>query len=591
MVKSVQNILLVENQDLLTDSHIIALENSGFNLLRASSKGQAFKEIQEKGRSIHLVLMDINLEKTYDGIETAAEIQKKHDNPFIFLSLQTDADFLRKIECVNSYGCVLKNSGEAFLLSSIQTALKLYKTQKILTQKNIKIKAIIKKSHSTDEIENSVIINTFPDMLFNISKDGLIRSYYASKNSDTYLPPKMVLHKNLQEILPAKVLKQVKKSIDRAIILQEGIVIEYELFFQGEKHFFENRFIAISDNEVFLFARDISNIKQNEEVVLKAHFNQGAIGIIVTSPTKQWLKINQKACDILGYTKGELKQKTFEEIMHPEDLFKNKNQLNLMLAGEIEVYESEKRFIKKDSQICFVQLGVSCLRNEDGSVRYFILSLNDISPLKKVENALRISEAKYKIIAEYTNNWEIFLDKNQELVYMNHECERISGYTQEDYMTGHKKLPVIFFYPDMTKNFAENDISRTDLNKKNFKEYEQDLIHKNGFKKIISVLIQPVILEDNQFVGIRISIRDITERKRQEEKKLFKNTVHLKMQKFASLGALSSEVCHEIKQPLHVIRLIIDTILMRTKKRNGPAEEIDQQNFNDLNSGRVKYFV
>ncbi|MGB7085854.1 MAG: PAS domain S-box protein, partial [Phormidesmis sp.] len=52
----------------------------------------------------------------------------------------------------------------------------------------------------------------------------------------------------------------------------------------------------------------------------RATFEQAAVGIALVGLQGQWLRVNQKLCDIIGYTSAELAQKTFQEITHPDDL-------------------------------------------------------------------------------------------------------------------------------------------------------------------------------------------------------------------------------------------------------------------------------
>lgn len=66
------------------------------------------------------------------------------------------------------------------------------------------------------------------------------------------------------------------------------------------------------------------------------------------SLTGDWLAVNQKLCDIVGYTKEELLKITFQDITHPDDLAPDLALVEKMLKDEIQTYSLEKRYIKKN---------------------------------------------------------------------------------------------------------------------------------------------------------------------------------------------------------------------------------------------------
>lgn len=73
------------------------------------------------------------------------------------------------------------------------------------------------------------------------------------------------------------------------------------------------------------------------------------IGMAVTSPSsKRWLHVNQTLCDILGYPRAELVEKTWAELTHPDDLAENVALFDRVIRGESDGYKMEKRFIRKD---------------------------------------------------------------------------------------------------------------------------------------------------------------------------------------------------------------------------------------------------
>ena len=128
------------------------------------------------------------------------------------------------------------------------------------------------------------------------------------------------------------------------------------------------------------------------EDLFHAYFERGPIGMAITSPEeKRWVRVNRRLCDLLGYSREELLKITWTELTHPDDIEKNIEQFNRVLAGDNEGYRLKKRFLRKDGSIIYISLYVRCIRNPDGSVKHILALLQDITEQKRAEDALRLS--------------------------------------------------------------------------------------------------------------------------------------------------------------------------------------------------------
>ncbi|HEX5081033.1 MAG TPA: PAS domain S-box protein, partial [Blastocatellia bacterium] len=110
----------------------------------------------------------------------------------------------------------------------------------------------------------------------------------------------------------------------------------------------------------------------DSEARFRAIFENAAVGIARVGPDGGWLEVNQRLCDIVGYSREELMTQTFADITHPDDLVEDVGALRRMLAGEIDTYSTEKRYFRKDGSVVWVDLTVSMTRKADGSPDYFI---------------------------------------------------------------------------------------------------------------------------------------------------------------------------------------------------------------------------
>jgi PAS domain S-box-containing protein len=142
-------------------------------------------------------------------------------------------------------------------------------------------------------------------------------------------------------------------------------------------------------------AIDVTSIRKYEvelkrsEARFRGTFENAAVGIAHTDLEGRWLKVNQTLSEITGYTQVELYQMTFMDITHPDDIDKDLMEFNRLLKSEISSYAMEKRYIRKNRKIVWIDLTVSLIRDEEGSPVFTIAIIQDISERKYFEDQLR----------------------------------------------------------------------------------------------------------------------------------------------------------------------------------------------------------
>jgi PAS domain S-box-containing protein len=127
-------------------------------------------------------------------------------------------------------------------------------------------------------------------------------------------------------------------------------------------------------------------------------FNQAAVGIAHVGVDGSWLRVNQKLCEIVGYTQAELLTGTFQDITYPYDLETDLDYVQQLLSNEVQSYSLEKRYIHKDGSLVWINLTVSLVRRQNpqdptqpGEPRYFISVIEDIRDRKQAEQDLHAS--------------------------------------------------------------------------------------------------------------------------------------------------------------------------------------------------------
>ena len=124
---------------------------------------------------------------------------------------------------------------------------------------------------------------------------------------------------------------------------------------------------------------------KESEARLRSYFEFPVAGIAITSLDMGWLEVNPALCDMLGYSQQELSGMTWDELTHPDDLAADVAQFERVLASEINTYAIEKRFIRKNGDVFWTTLSVSCVRKPGGSVDYMVALLQDITIRKQLE--------------------------------------------------------------------------------------------------------------------------------------------------------------------------------------------------------------
>ncbi|MCJ8283330.1 MAG: PAS domain S-box protein, partial [Rivularia sp. ALOHA_DT_140] len=165
----------------------------------------------------------------------------------------------------------------------------------------------------------------------------------------------------------------------------------------------ESEFTEEEIKIIELMAKDIGNsiasveteaaLRKNEKL-FRSTFEQAAIGIAHLNPEGCFLRVNQGFCDILGYSEAELLQKGFVDITDPEDLAPDLEYVRQMLAGEIDNYSREKRYIHSNGSIVWANLTVSLVKQDSGEAEYFVAIVKNISVRKQAEIDLKESKSK-----------------------------------------------------------------------------------------------------------------------------------------------------------------------------------------------------
>jgi len=238
------------------------------------------------------------------------------------------------------------------------------------------------------------IIQFSEDAIISKSLDGIVTSWNPGAEAMFGYSADEMIGKSMQILFPKDRQHEEDAILER---LQRGEKVEsfetVRLRKDGTKIYVSATISPIrgSSGEIIgasKIARDITERKQQEaalqesEARFRSTFDAAAIGMALVSLEGRFIQVNAALCNIVGYTEAELTQKTFRDIVYPEDMENDLELMEELLAGRRQSYQMEKRYIKKDGQVIWILLSGSVVRDSAGKVLYFIAQIQDINEHK-----------------------------------------------------------------------------------------------------------------------------------------------------------------------------------------------------------------
>ena len=292
---------------------------------------------------------------------------------------------------------------------------------------------------------------------------------------------------------------------------------------------------------------------RSSEAAFRGYFNMGTVGMCVTSPQKGWVAVNDRLCQMLGRTAEELASMTWADLTHPDDLHADLERFNRVLAGEIDTYQLEKRFIHKTGQVIHTMLSVTCQRNPDGSVRHLLASLVDITARKQAELQVSALHQRLELACQAAGlgiwDWDVVTnricwDEQMYAIYGLPASTPISQDTlfqmihPEDRFQARRAL--LRARAEHTQEQIELRIIRPDGEIRHVFAAEQVLLNAQGQASHVI----GVTFDITRHKQTEIALRQQYEALEEAQQRL----VH--SEKLASVGKLVAGVAHELNNPL-----------------------------------------
>lgn len=163
---------------------------------------------------------------------------------------------------------------------------------------------------------------------------------------------------------------------------------------------------------------------EESEARFRSTFDNAGAGMAHVGPDGSWLCVNQRFCDIVGYSREELLTLTFQQITHPDDLDRDVALFEALMRGEIEHYHVEKRYIHKKGHVVWVDLTTALQRDSRGVPHYCVPVIVDITDRKAAEGELvESAEIQRRLAAEVDHRAKNLLAVVQSIARLSaHSC-------------------------------------------------------------------------------------------------------------------------------------------------------------------------
>jgi PAS domain S-box-containing protein len=356
-----------------------------------------------------------------------------------------------------------------------------------------------------DESGTFIDVNKGAENMYQYSREELI-----GKNPESVSAPG---HNNIDEV------KRIMQSV-----FSNGIPIAFEFWAvrkNGEifpKDVVANKGKYKGKDVVIVTARDISNRKKNEKAIKKTQeklnniFNLANSGIILADLAGNFLEFNNWWLRMTGYSHEEFSQMKKFVITHPDDVEKSKMWYDKIISGEIDKYQIEKRYLRKDGSTFWGESSISAIKDKDNKITNTIGIVSDITERKLAEEALRESEAKYRGLVENSPDG-IVTYVHDKITYANSEALRIVRANSYDQIIGKSVLE--FVHPESKESITQR-MKEVLMDDNATQIVEEKLITLSGEPVYVELKAIPTLYEHQN--AVQVIIHDITERKRTQDK-------------------------------------------------------------------------
>ncbi len=399
----------------------------------------------------------------------------------------------------------------------------------------------IERALRESEEQNRAIINAVPDILFRVSREGVLLDFRAPDESVLYLQPGAFLGKSIVEVMPSNVWEPALKAIGKAIETDMIQTFEYELPMAGEGiKFYEDRTVKLSENEALSVIRDITERKQAEKALTESEmkyrslFTSSPETIFIINPAGVIIDCNPAAETVSGRKRDELVGKKFRELNFAflGNSLERLERAFTDIMSERHVAPFEIELQRDDNNVFWFSLSASLLRR-DGKVHAVQVIISNITKRKQAEESLRQMNSFNEMLIKTLPFGISIVDGSGNILFMSDKLKENFGAD----MLGKKCW--IAYKDDMKQCRGCPLLDEIGIGK-------SKVIESDGVLGGRTFQISHTGLIYNEQKAVLEVFEDVTERKQLQIQ-------FLQAQKMESLGTLASGIAHDFNNILGII--------------------------------------
>jgi PAS domain S-box-containing protein len=501
-----KRILVVEDEQIIGEDIKRTLEQFGYSVIDVMATGE--KTLQKIDKlNPDMILMDIMLGGTLTGIETANEVLKSYDIPILYLTAYANEKILEDAKLTQPYGYIIKPFEEKELRASIEMAFYRHQMENTLKESEKKYRILF------NNIIDPIFIFSKEDLHFLDCNNSVISNYGYSKKELKKMTPFDLHPKSEYEKVQHYVKKITAKPVIYNHLIKEGKKILVEVLSKEITYEGKSAILSIAHN-ISERIKAKEKLKETQERLSVVFKNVPNIILYEIGGSRRF--ISENIIKLLGYQAEEFikDKKKFTSLIHKDDRLIIRKKINAWKeSGSSEMLTLWYRIKHSSGSIIWIEDRMVAITPADDK-KYITGVLIDNSDLKKADEALKISQSRFKAVVEDQTEYIARFLQDTMLTFVNKAYCRFAGKSNED-LIGTKWLNNIS--TEKKEYFLEVFKSLTIEEPVATREFETKL--EDGTAIWTEWTFRALFDENGNFIEFQSVGKDITDRKNAEVEK------------------------------------------------------------------------